>query len=483
MLERLITFALSQRVFVLVFTGVLVAFGWVALTNLPIEAFPDVQDVQVQVVTQLPGLAPEEVERSVTLPIEREMSGVPRQTQLRSVSITGLSVVTMTFAEGTDDYFARQQVLEKLGNVTLPAGVQPQLAPLSTAVGEVYRYVLNAPADMPIYEVRAIQDWTVKPALRIVSGIADVISFGGSVKEYQVRVNPFALKRFGVTLDQVSKALASNSANVGGGLLRRGDEALVVRGVGLYTSVADIARTIVSSDNGKPIFVSDIAEVSINGRVRSGIVAWNDRDDVVQGIAVMIKGQNATKVVKRLREKVDEVNEKLPPGVRIVPTYQRSDLVEHTVMTVIENLAVAPLPDHWSGPRRQVGTEELMVAAPPGHRVALLTSVDMAELADEPWVHFVPEHGLAGVLDHLARTHGFRARSAMRTSQTAAAPRYVAAGVGLAILPANLIGPGCVAVHLEPPVTRDVFVVTRPDPDGLTAAFVDTVARELPVGL
>jgi cobalt-zinc-cadmium resistance protein CzcA len=339
-LERLITFSLHQRVFVLVLTAALVAFGWVALTNLPIEAFPDVQDVQVQVVTQLPGLAPEEVERSVTLPIEREMSGVPRQTQLRSVSITGLSIVTLTFAEGTDDYFARQQVLEKLGNVTLPAGVQPQLAPLSTAVGEIYRYVLDAPSEMPIYEIRAIQDWVVKPALRIVPGIADVISFGGSIKEYQVRVNPFSLKRYGVTIDQVASALSNNSANVGGGLLRRGDESLVVRGIGLFRSLDDIARTTVASSGGRPIFVGDVAEVQIGDRVRSGIVAYNERDDVVQGIAVMIKGQNAAKVVKHLREKVDEVNAKLPPGVKIRPTYQRTDLIEHTVSTVIENLAV-----------------------------------------------------------------------------------------------------------------------------------------------
>lgn len=340
MLDRLIAFALQQRVFVLVLTGALIAAGWVATTNLPIEAFPDVQDVQVQVVTQLPGLAPEEVERSVTLPLEREMSGVPRQTQLRSVSITGLSIVTLTFAEGTDDWFARQQVLEKLGTVTLPPGVQPQLAPLSTAVGEVYRYVLEAPADMPLSEIRAIQDWTVKPALRIVPGIADVISFGGSIKEYQVRIDPHALKRYGVTIAQVSEALARNSANAGGGLMRRGDEALVIRGVGLFRTLEDIARTIVSAPGGRPVFVRDVAEVRIGERVRSGIVAWNERDDVVQGIAVMIKGQNASKVVARLRERVDEVNAKLPAGVRIVPTYQRTDLIGHTVLTVVENLAV-----------------------------------------------------------------------------------------------------------------------------------------------
>jgi len=196
-----------------------------------------VQDVQVLVVTQYPGQAPEEVERNVTLPIEREMSGVPRQTQLRSVSISGLSIVTLTFGDGTDDYFARQQVLEKLQNVTLPPGVQPTLAPLTTAVGEIYRYVLEAPKDMPITEVRAIQDWVIRPNLRIVPNVADVVSFGGTIKEYQVRIDPYALKRYGVSIDQLSTALMNNSANVGGGFVRRGDEALVIRGMGIFASV------------------------------------------------------------------------------------------------------------------------------------------------------------------------------------------------------------------------------------------------------
>jgi cobalt-zinc-cadmium resistance protein CzcA len=340
MIDRIITFSLQQRVFVLVLTAALVAFGVRALGNLPIEAFPDVQDVQVQIVTQLPGLAPEEVERSVTLPIEREMSGVPRQTNLRSVSITGLSVVTLTFSDGTDDYFARQQVLEKLQNVSLPQGVQPQLAPLSTAVGEIYRYVLEAPAEMSRSEVRAIQDWTIRPALRIVPGIADVVSFGGTIKEYQAQVNPHALKRYGVTLDNVATALGGNSANVGGGLLRRGDEALVVRGVGLYRDVDDIARTVVAAPGGKPIYAADVADVRLGERPRSGIVAFNDGDDVVEGIVLMTKGQNAAKVVAELRQKVDEVNRKLPAGVRITPIYQRTDLIEHTVTTVVENLLV-----------------------------------------------------------------------------------------------------------------------------------------------
>src|SRR3989442_5121477 len=229
------------------------ALGLRGLGTVQIEVLRDVQDVQVQMVRQLPGMAPEERERAVTLPIEREMSGVPRQTNLRSVSITGLSVVTLTFSEGTDDYFARQQVLEKLGNVSLPPAAQPSLAPLSTALREIYRYILEAPKDVPLHEVRAVQDWVVKPALRIVPGIADVISFGGLIKEYQARIDPYALKRYGVTIDQTSQAVAANTANVGGGLLPRGDEALVVRGIGLYQSLDDLARTMVAAPGGKPI--------------------------------------------------------------------------------------------------------------------------------------------------------------------------------------------------------------------------------------
>jgi cobalt-zinc-cadmium resistance protein CzcA len=339
-LERFVTFALTQRVFVLVLTVALAGFGLRALDNLPIEAFPDVQDVQVQVVTQFPGQAPEEVERAVSLPIEREMAGVPRLTQLRSVSITGLSVVTLTFADRTDDYFARQQVLEKLQAVNLPAGVQPTLAPLSTAVGEVYRYVIEAPEAMPPYEVRAIQDWIVRPRLRMVPGVADIVSFGGSVKEYQVRVDPYALKRYGVTLDQVAQAVGANGANAGGGLLRRGDEALVVRAIGLYARIDDIRGTVIAARNGRPVLVSDVAEVAIGPRPLSGIVAFNERDSIVQGIVQMTKGNDAAKVVADLKARIAEVQAKLPPGVRLRPIYERTQLIHHTVQTVMENLAV-----------------------------------------------------------------------------------------------------------------------------------------------
>lgn len=344
MSSRLATFAIRQRMFIVVMALVLAAVGLRALHNLPVEAFPDVQDVQVQVVTQYSGQSPEEVERNISIPIEREMSGVPRATQVRSVSITGLSVVTLTFADGTNDYFARNQVLEKLQNVPLPAGVQPQLAPLATAVGEVYRYILTAPEGMPPREVRALQDWVVRPALRRVAGIAEVTSFGGAVKEYQVRIDPRALQRFGVSLGEVTQALTSNNQNFSGGLMPRGDEAMVVRAIGLFARIEDIQAAVVSVREGKTITVADVAVVEVGDRPLSGIVAHNEHDSVVEGIVLMTKGGDPSKVVAELLRRVEELNASvLPKAVRIEPIYQRTDLVRHTVHTVSENLLLGAL--------------------------------------------------------------------------------------------------------------------------------------------
>jgi heavy metal efflux system protein len=343
MLDRLITFALQQRVFVLAGAILILVAGWNAIRNLPVEAFPDVQDVQVQIDTLVPGQSPEEVERTVTLPIEREMAGIPHMIQLRSVSITGLSEVILTFADNTNDYFARQQVTEILQNVNLPPGIQPSLAPLTNAVGEVYRYVLETPPGMPLNEVRAVQDWVVRPALRQVPGVADVVSYGGTIKEYQVRVNPDLLRKYNVTLNQVSQALGANNGNGGGGLLRRGDEALVVRSIGIFQSIKDIERTVVTAQNGKTVLVGDIGVVAIGDRPRSGIVAYNDRDNVVQGIVDMVKGQNAAEIVEAVRDKIEQIGPKLPPGVKIVPYYDRTDLIRHTVHTVAENLIMGAL--------------------------------------------------------------------------------------------------------------------------------------------
>ena len=343
MLEKLITFSLQQRTFVIIASFFLVIAGVIAVQNLPIEAFPDVEDVHVGIVTQVPGLAPEEVERIVTLPIEHGMSGVPHLTQMRSVSITGLSVVTLTFSEKTDDYFARQQVLEKLQAINLPTGYQPTLAPLTTAVGEIFRFLVDAPKEMPQREIRAIQDWQIIPILRTVPGVADITSFGGAVKEYQIKLDPYLLKKYGVSIDQVNQALNNNSGNVGGGLMHRGDESLVVRSLGLYRGLDDIGQTVITAHEGRPILVADVGHVVIGDRPRSGIVAFNGRDDVIEGIVLMNKGQNPAKVIEALRIKVDEINTKLPPGVKITPFYDRTSLINHTVHTVTENMILGAI--------------------------------------------------------------------------------------------------------------------------------------------
>ncbi|MET1085169.1 MAG: CusA/CzcA family heavy metal efflux RND transporter [Burkholderiales bacterium] len=339
-MEKLITFALQQRVFVIAASLVIAIAGVQAWQKLPVEAFPDVQDVQVLVVTQVPGQAPQEVERAVTLPIEREMSGLPRLTQIRSVSITGLSVVTLTFAERTQDYFARQQVMEKLQTVDLPPGVQPTLGPLTNAVGEVFRYVVEAPPEMDSNEVRAIQDWVIRPAIRRVPDVADVVSFGGSVKEYQLRVDPFALRKHQITIDQVADALGKNSANAGGGILTRGDEAMVVRGIGIFRNLEDLAQVVVATREGRPIVAGDLGEVIVGSRPRSGVVMFNEKDNVVQGIVQMVKGRNAVEVVAGVKAAIERVSHQLPKGVTIRPYYDRTELVSHTVHTVTHNLAL-----------------------------------------------------------------------------------------------------------------------------------------------
>jgi cobalt-zinc-cadmium resistance protein CzcA len=338
MIARLIAFALTQRVFVLVLAVGLVAGGGYALANLPIEAFPDVQDVQVQVIAQQDGQAPQDMERAVTLPLERELSGIARLTNVRSVTMTGLSILTLTFSDGTDDYFARQQVNEKLATVTLPAGVQPQLAPLSTAVGEIYRYTIDAPGLTDV-QIRTLQDWTVRPFLRMTSGVADIVSFGGAIKEYDIAVDPLALRKYQVTLDQLNSAIGNGNGSAGGGLLRQGDAALVVRSSGLYTSLADIGNVVVAARQGRAIQVSDVATVREGERPRFGIAASDRRDSIVEGIVSMVKGGDPAKINAGLKARIALLQARLPAGVRILPIYDRTELVRHTVSTVAENLA------------------------------------------------------------------------------------------------------------------------------------------------
>ncbi len=353
MIRRLIALAVEQPLVVLFAILGLAILGVHLASDLPIEAFPDVQDVQVQVISLAPGMAPEEVERSVSQPIEREMAGTPRAFRTRSVSITGLSVVTVTFTEKTNDYFARQQVTDRLSNVTLPTGIQPVLAPLSNAIGEVFRYALEVPDSTSEADARLIQDWFVRPSIRAVPGVADVVGFGGAIKEIQVRIDPSKLVRYGLTLADVQKAVVGGGDNAGAGIMNRGDQGFVIRAIALYRSPEDVGATAIAAIDGKPIRVRDVAEVAFGEKVRSGIVSVTQRnekgeiitqrDRAVEGIVQMLKGGNAGDVTAAVRERVAQINERLAreqPGVKLVTLYQRTDLIQHTVHTVVHNMLV-----------------------------------------------------------------------------------------------------------------------------------------------
>ena len=339
MLRSLIRFALRQRLLVVGATALVALVGARAFVQLPVEAFPDVEDVHVQVISLWKGHAAEEVEKLVTLPVERQMNGLPGLQNLRSISMFGLSVVTMTFVDGTTDYFARQQVLERLNGITVPNGVQPGLSSLSNSTGEIYRYTLAGPR--PLIEMKALEDWVVEPAFRTVPGIADVVSFGGQVKQYQIDINPSKLQGYGITLQQVEQAVANSNANAGGGYLEHGYEKQVVRGVGMFQSADDIASVAVASKGGAVVTVADIGRVTVGGAPREGIVAKDGADDVVEGIVLMRKGENALEILQAVRAKGVELNATiLPKDTKLVPFYDRATLVSHTVRTVEENLAV-----------------------------------------------------------------------------------------------------------------------------------------------
>ena len=338
MINKIISFCLHQRLLIIGISILLAIIGSLAFERLSIKAFPDVQNVFVRVVTQYPGYAPEEIEKLVSLPIEKEMNGLPHLLNMRSVSIFGLSVVTLNFDDDAEDYFSRQQVLERLRTANLPTAVRPVLGPLTTGVGEIYRYRIEAPA-VPLVEQRALQDWQIDRTLRSVQGVADVIAIGGGVKEYQVQVDPNKLRNYKLTLSEITQAIAANNANVGGGYIEDGDEALVVRGVGLLNSADEIGDIVVANQDGVPIFIRNIGDVVIGPQPRTGIVGYNERDDIVQGVVMLLKGGNAIEVLERINEKVDYLNNHgLPPGIKISPIYDRTELIQHTINTVEGNM-------------------------------------------------------------------------------------------------------------------------------------------------
>ena len=338
MIAKLLRLALTQR-FLSVVLGVgLVALGVWAFMQLSVEAYPDISDTQVVVITLYPGHAAEEIEQQVSVPIERALNSVPNVIARRSRTIFGLSVVELTFEYGTNDYFARQVVLEKLRDATLPDGVTPSLGPLSTPIGELYRYTLDG-RNYDSQQLREIEDWIVEPRLLQVAGVTDITPFGGTIKQYQIEVDPVALGKYGLSIKDIAQAVDSNNQNAGGALLDNRQQGLVVRGVGLIQSIADIENVVVSASGGVPVFVRDVGRVHVGPAPRSGIFAVGTETDHVEGIVLMRRGENPSQVLKGVHEAIDELNgTMLPPGAAIVPIYDRTDLVDNTLHTVTHTL-------------------------------------------------------------------------------------------------------------------------------------------------
>ncbi len=337
MTGRLIAFAVHQRFITLALALLLTGAGLVSWARLPIEAYPDVGDVQVDVITLWPGHAAEEVERLITIAIEKHLNGIPRVTFLRSQSLFGLSTIRVLFADGTDKYWARQQVLERLALAEVPADARPTLGALSSVIGEIYRYTLHS-TTMPLVELKALQDWVLEREFLKVPGIADVVSWGGGIKQYQVTIDPARLRAYGLTLKQVFDAIAANNANAGGSYVARGQYALTVRGIGLIQSPRDVENIVVTAQKGTPVRVRDIGEVGIGHAIRLGVFGRDTEDDIVAGVIRMRKGENPGQVLQALHAKLAEIRDVLPAGVELRPYYSRDVLVKTTVTTVLTNL-------------------------------------------------------------------------------------------------------------------------------------------------
>jgi cobalt-zinc-cadmium resistance protein CzcA len=339
----LLNFVLRQRLAVVLIAIALAGVGIWAFRQLNIEAYPDISDFQTTVITLYPGHAPEEVEQQITIPIERALNNVPWVIARRSRTIFALSIVDLTYEWGTDEYLARQIVLEKLREAPLPEGVTATLAPPTTPAGELFRYVLTGEGYDDI-SLREVNDWVVTPRLLQVPGVGDVYPFGGAVKQYQIQVDPLALYKYNLSVQQVADAVGANNQNAGGSLLNSGQQALVVRGVGLIRSVSDLENIVVASAKGIPVFVRDVGRVQIGAAVRTGIFGLNDRSGGVEGIVVMRRGENPSAVLGGIREAIGELRAAgLPKGVRMETIYDRTELVENTLHTVSRTLLEALL--------------------------------------------------------------------------------------------------------------------------------------------
>lgn len=341
MLPRLITWSLNNRILVLIGVIGMIGVGISSLQKLNIDAFPDTTPVQVQINTSAPALVPEEVERQITFPVEMAMSGMPGLDQLRSISQFGLSQIVATFKDGTDIYFARQLINERLIAVEMPAGVpRPEMGPVSTGLGEVLHYVVTPAGDqtLDLMELRTIQDWQIKPVLRPVPGTAEINSWGGLKKQYQVRIDPERLFKYGLTFQQVIDAVQKNNLNVGGGNINLGGDMLLVHGIGRTTNVKQIQEIVVTAKEGVPVFVRDVAEVAIGHEIRRGAITANGKGEAVLGLGFMLMGENSYGVTSRLADQFKKVQENLPPGAQAEIVYDRTDLVDQVISTVKANL-------------------------------------------------------------------------------------------------------------------------------------------------
>jgi cobalt-zinc-cadmium resistance protein CzcA len=312
--------------------------GWVAVRGLVIDAFPDTTPVQVQINTVAPGMVAEEVERQITFPVELAMGGMPGLEDIRSASMFGLSVVIVTFRDGTDIYFARQLINERLGTVEVPPGAaRPEMGPVSTGLGEVFHYLL-VPKGMSITDVKTLQEWTLKPALRAVPGVAEVNAWGGLNKQYQIRVDPGLLRRYDLSFDQVVDAVPRNNFNVGGGSIDRSGDAVLVYGVGRTVDVEQIGRIVIASRDGVPIRIRDVGEVFIGHEIRKGVVTASGEGEVVLGLGFMLMGENSYAVTTRLRDRFEKLLRSLPEGVEAKVVYDRTKLIDRVIATVRQNL-------------------------------------------------------------------------------------------------------------------------------------------------
>jgi len=341
MLSRLVAFALSQRLLMLVLTLVLVGAGINAVLKLPIDAYPDISTTQVKVIMKAPGMTPEEVEERITAPIEQELLGIPRQTILRSKSKYAITDVTIDFEDGTDVYWARQQVSERLGNVlpSLPSTVTGGLAPITTPLGDLFMFTIEG--DLSLTDKRTLLDWVIRPQLRSIPGVADVNTLGGYVKSFEVVPDPAALAARGLSLTDLHDVLTVNNRNDGAGRLTQNEEALLVRSDGSVRTLDDVRAIVIANRDGVPVRVGDVAELRIGHLTRYGMVNKDGKDEAVEGLVLGLRGANAQQIVEQIRLKISEIEKTLPEGTTIKPFYDRGALVERAVGTVTEALAEA----------------------------------------------------------------------------------------------------------------------------------------------